>query len=167
MLVWSYGGHYVKIPWSSYSQPLILFSKANQTFLRYFIPINTSFLHKCNYFSGDLTDTPTETNVSADGTKEGKKETKLGMTSLKDKDFGQWYQNVVTESELISYYAVSGCYILRPWAFCMWESVTRFFDEKIKSIGVQNCMFPLFITEDVLNKEQDHIEVCFQCFCVS
>lgn len=26
-------------------------------------------------------------------------------------------------SELISYYDVSGCYILRPWAYAMWEVV--------------------------------------------
>ena len=33
-------------------------------------------------------------------------------------------------SELISYYDVSGCYILRPWAFAMWEVVQRWFDDR-------------------------------------
>ena len=61
-------------------------------------------------------------------------------------------------SELISYYDVSGCYILRPWAYSMWEVVQTFFDAKIKSLGVQNAYFPLFITEDVLNTEKDHVE---------
>lgn len=40
-------------------------------------------------------------------------------------------------SELISYYDVSGCYILRPWAFSMWEVVQRWFDDNIKKLGVQ------------------------------
>ena len=33
-----------------------------------------------------------------------------------------------------------------------------FFDAKIKALGVQNAYFPLFITEDVLNTEKDHVE---------
>lgn len=36
-----------------------------------------------------------------------------------------------------SYYDVSGCYILRPWAFSMWEVVQRWFDDNIKKLGVQ------------------------------
>lgn len=87
------------------------------------------------------------------------KESKLGIQTGKDEDFGKWYSTVCIEAELISYYPVSGCYILRPWAFAMWEVVQGWFDAKIKSIGVENCMFPLFITEDVLRKEADHIEV--------
>lgn len=37
-----------------------------------------------------------------------KKETKLGLTHSKHKDFGEWYSEVVVESEMISYYDVSG-----------------------------------------------------------
>lgn len=40
-------------------------------------------------------------------------------------------------AELISYYDVSGCYILRPTAYSMWEVIQRFFDDKIKAMGVQ------------------------------
>lgn len=73
-------------------------------------------------------------------------------------DFSKWYQELVVASELIAYYDVSGCYILRPWAFAMWEVVQRWFDDHIKKLGVQNAYFPLFITEDVLNTEKDHVE---------
>lgn len=65
---------------------------------------------------------------------------------------------MVVAAELISYYDVSGCYILRPWAYAIWEFIQRWFDDRIKSIGVQNAYFPLFITEDVLNAEKDHVE---------
>ncbi len=34
----------------------------------------------------------------------------------------------------------------------------RRFDKNIKAMGVQNSYFPLFITEDVLNTEKDHVE---------
>ena len=62
------------------------------------------------------------------------------------------------ESELISYYAVSGCYILRPWAYNIWDSIKNWFDGEIKKLGVENCYFPLFIPEEYLLKEKDHVE---------
>ena len=33
-----------------------------------------------------------------------------------------------------------------------------YLNKKIKSIGVKNCAFPLFVSQDVLEKETDHIE---------
>lgn len=87
-----------------------------------------------------------------------KKETKLGMRASKAGDFGEWYSQVVVDSEMISYYDVSGCYILRPWSFAIWDEIKNWFDSQIKALGVQNAYFPLFITEDVLNTEKDHVE---------
>eukprot|EP00884_Botryococcus_braunii_P010190 jgi/Botrbrau1/19172/Bobra.0077s0081.1 len=87
-----------------------------------------------------------------------KKETKLGLSHKKEDNFGDWYSEVVVESEMISYYDVSGCYILRPWSFSIWEDITAFFDKGIKKLGVQNAYFPLFVTEDALNTEKDHVE---------
>lgn len=52
-----------------------------------------------------------------------KKETKLGLSVTKSENFGDWYSELVTASELISYYDVSGCYILRPWAYAIWEEL--------------------------------------------
>ena len=74
-------------------------------------------------------------------------------------DFGAWYSAVVVKSELISYYDISGIYVLRPGAFALWESIQGWFNGKIKSIGVENCLFPLFITKEVLEKEAEHVEV--------
>lgn len=93
-----------------------------------------------------------------EGGKDMKKETKLGLSTKKSDNFGDWYSELVVASELISYYDVSGCYILRPGAYAMWEVVQSWFDGKIKQLGVQNAYFPLFITEDVLNTEKDHVE---------
>lgn len=96
--------------------------------------------------------------------KEEKKEAPKKDTSrteglvAKEDNFFQWYSDVVIKSELLSYYDVSGCYILRPWAYFMWEQIQAWFDAQIKTLGVENCMFPMFITEDCLNREKDHIE---------
>lgn len=51
-----------------------------------------------------------------------------------------------------------GCYILRPWSFAIWDEIQRFFDGEIKKLGVQNAYFPLFITEEALTTEKDHVE---------
>ena len=59
---------------------------------------------------------------------------------------------------MISYYNVSGCYILRPWAYAMWEQLQKFFDGEIKKLGVENAYFPLFVTKDALEKEESHID---------
>lgn len=54
--------------------------------------------------------------------------------------------------------AAAGCYILRPASFGIWEKITAFFDGAIKALGVQNVYFPLFVTEDSLNTEKEHVE---------
>nr|CAB3465829.1 unnamed protein product [Digitaria exilis] len=90
--------------------------------------------------------------------KEVKKETKLGMAYKKDDNFGEWYSEVVVNSEMIEYYDISGCYILRPWAMEIWELLKEFFDAEIKKLKLKPYYFPLFVTENVLQKEKDHIE---------
>ena len=52
----------------------------------------------------------------------------------------------------------TGCYILRPWSFAIWDAIQTWLDAQIKALGVQNAYFPLFITEDKLLKEKDHVE---------
>jgi prolyl-tRNA synthetase len=39
---------------------------------------------------------------------------------------------VITHAEMIDYYDISGCYILRPWSFNIWEAIQRWFDAEIK-----------------------------------
>jgi bifunctional glutamyl/prolyl-tRNA synthetase len=64
---------------------------------------------------------------------------------------------VLTKAELIEYYDVSGCYILRPWSYAIWEAIKDFMDPEIKKLGVQNCYFPLFVSRAMLEKEKTHI----------
>jgi prolyl-tRNA synthetase len=57
------------------------------------------------------------------GKKEVKKETGLSIKFKKADNFSDWYSSVITQSEMIDYYDISGCYILRPWAFSIWENI--------------------------------------------
>ncbi|EGW29901.1 uncharacterized protein SPAPADRAFT_73354 [Spathaspora passalidarum NRRL Y-27907] len=82
----------------------------------------------------------------------------IGITYDKEKDFSSWYTEIVTKGELLEYYDVSGCYILRPNSYFVWETIQDWFNVKIKSLGVQNTYFPMFVSQRVLEKEKDHIE---------
>jgi prolyl-tRNA synthetase len=59
---------------------------------------------------------------------------------------------------MIEYYEISGCYILRPLAYFVWESIQGFLDPRFKKNGVSNCYFPMFVSEAALSKEKEHVE---------
>ena len=67
-----------------------------------------------------------------------------GIQYSKEANFAEWYQQVIVKAEMIDFYDISGCYILRPWAYMIWEAIQSFLDGKIKTLGVQNCYFPMF-----------------------
>ncbi|XP_062346423.1 bifunctional glutamate/proline--tRNA ligase isoform X3 [Cinclus cinclus] len=97
---------------------------------------------------------------SSDGSGEGqgpKKQTRLGLEAKKEENLSEWFSQVITKSEMIEYYDVSGCYILRPWAHAIWEAIKDFFDAEIKKLGVENCYFPMFVSQAALETEKSHI----------
>uniref|UniRef100_A0A8C5G7D5 Bifunctional glutamate/proline--tRNA ligase n=1 Tax=Gouania willdenowi TaxID=441366 RepID=A0A8C5G7D5_GOUWI len=101
-----------------------------------------------------------ESSGGAGGGGEGqgpKKQTRLGLEAKKEENLADWYSQVITKAEMIEYYDVSGCYVLRPWAYSIWESIKDFFDREIKKLGVENCYFPMFVSQAALEKEKSHI----------
>jgi prolyl-tRNA synthetase len=94
----------------------------------------------------------------AAGGKGAQKTNRDGMEVRKAEDFGAWFTQLVTKAEMIEFYDISGCYILRPWSYAMWDSIHDYFDKEIKKLGVQNAYFPLFVSKSRLEKEEDHIE---------
>lgn len=70
----------------------------------------------------------------------------LGIEYTKEQNFSKWYSQIITKSELIEYYEISGCYILRPLAYYIWESIQNFLDPRFKQNGVSNCYFPMFVS---------------------
>eukprot|EP00960_Hanusia_phi_P021775 644814-Hanusia_phi.AAC.2 len=94
----------------------------------------------------------------AENQKDVQKETLLSITAKKEEDFANWYSEVITRSDMIDYYDISGCYILKPWSFSIWEQIQSFLDGEIKKLGVQGCYFPMFVSQKALEAEKDHIE---------
>lgn len=86
------------------------------------------------------------------------KKSNLGVTVKKAKDFSKWYTQVIQKAELIEYSDVSGCMILRPDSYAIWEKVRGYFDCLIKKDGVKNAYFPMLIPEKFLMKEKEHVE---------
>merc|ERR1719361_2663223 len=76
----------------------------------------------------------------------------------KESQFGDWYKEIVTKCDLIDYTDISGCYVLRPLSYFIWEQIQNFMDAEIKKLGVSNAYFPLFATEDALKSESKHFE---------
>ncbi|CAH2002238.1 unnamed protein product [Acanthoscelides obtectus] len=71
-----------------------------------------------------------------------KKQTRLGLEAKKEENLADWYSQVITKGEMIEYYDVSGCYILRPWSFAIWEVIKDWFDGEIKKLGVKIVISP-------------------------
>ncbi len=82
----------------------------------------------------------------------------LSILFKKDVNFSKWYSEIITKAELIEYYDISGCYVLRPRSYFIWEQIQKYLDSKFSSEAVQNCYFPMFVSQDALEKEKDHLE---------
>ena len=80
------------------------------------------------------------------------------MIHPKNDDHSRWYQTVITVSDLIDYTTISGCYVLKPLAYEIWENIKKYLDRQIKDLGVENCYFPLFATKSNLEKEANHFD---------
>jgi prolyl-tRNA synthetase len=73
-------------------------------------------------------------------------------------DFPKWYQDVVAKAALAENGPVRGTMVIRPWAYAIWEHVQAALDRRIKEAGAENAYFPLFIPEEYLRREADHVE---------
>ncbi|XP_028176463.1 bifunctional glutamate/proline--tRNA ligase [Ostrinia furnacalis] len=86
-----------------------------------------------------------------------KKITRLGLEASKDTDLPEWYSQVITKSEMIDYYDISGCYILRPWSYSIWDTIRNFLTGHFKKLGVKDGYFPIFVSKAALEREKTHI----------
>lgn len=76
----------------------------------------------------------------------------------KEKDFSQWYVDVVRKTELADYTTIKGCMVIRPYGYALWENMQAGLDRRIKETGHKNAYFPLFIPESLLKKEAEHVK---------
>ncbi|MCB2063558.1 MAG: proline--tRNA ligase [Novosphingobium sp.] len=83
---------------------------------------------------------------------------KHALSTSRQSDFAQWYQEVISEAEMAEESGVRGCMVIKPWGYGIWERIQRLMDDRIKAAGVENCYFPLFIPLSYFAKEAEHVE---------
>jgi len=87
-----------------------------------------------------------------------KKKNQEGLTVKKEENFSEWFAQLMIKAELADYSSVSGCIILRPRAYQIWEKIKEMCDKEFKKIKIQNAYFPLFIPEKSFEKEKEHVK---------
>lgn len=75
-----------------------------------------------------------------------------------EKDFAQWYTDVVLKTELVDYGPVKGTMVIRPYGYAIWENIQREMDARFKATGHTNAYFPMLIPYSYLMKEAEHVE---------
>ena len=81
-----------------------------------------------------------------------------GITVKKDKDFSEWYSQIIQKAELADHSKVSGCIVFRPRAYYIWENTQNYMNDEFRKVNVKNAYFPLFIPESLLKKEAEHVQ---------
>lgn len=76
----------------------------------------------------------------------------------REKDYSQWYNDLVIKAGLADYSAVRGCMIIKPYGYALWENMQRQLDAMFKETGHSNAYFPLFIPKSFLSREAAHVE---------
>jgi len=79
------------------------------------------------------------------------------ITNIED-DFAKWYTDIVLKTELADYTATKGCIAIKPYGYAIWENIQKYADQKFKETGVENVYLPVLISENLLKKEEDHVE---------
>lgn len=86
------------------------------------------------------------------------KEPASAIQPVRADNFPEWYQQVVSASDLAENSDVRGCMVIKPWGFGIWEEIQKHLDRLFKQTGHKNAYFPLFIPLSYLEKEAAHVE---------
>lgn len=78
--------------------------------------------------------------------------------TTREKDYSQWYLDVIAAAGLAEHSEVKGAMIIKPHGFAIWELIQVALDRMIKETGHDNAYFPLLIPEHYLQKEKEHVE---------
>ena len=82
---------------------------------------------------------------------------KFGMTVTKEENFYEWYTQIVLKGELVDYYDIKGCFIIRPNAMGIWKQIQNWFNSELEKRNIEECYFPLLITKKNMEKEKNHL----------
>lgn len=76
----------------------------------------------------------------------------------KEKNYSQWYLDIVQQAGLAENSDVQGCMIIKPYGYSIWEKIRDYLDSEFKNTGHKNAYFPLLIPMEYFAKEAEHVE---------
>ena len=76
----------------------------------------------------------------------------------REKDYSQWYNDLIIKGGLADYTAVRGCMVIKPYGFALWENMRDVLDKMFKDTGHQNAYFPLFVPKSLFEAEEKNAE---------
>ena len=76
----------------------------------------------------------------------------------RNKDYSQWYNDIVHGADLAESSGVRGCMVIKPYGYAIWEKMQSELDKMFKQTGHVNAYFPLFIPKSYFSKEAAHVD---------
>ncbi|MBC7588169.1 MAG: proline--tRNA ligase [Chitinophagaceae bacterium] len=76
----------------------------------------------------------------------------------REKDYSQWYNDLVLKGSLADYSAVRGCMVIKPYGYALWENMRDVLDKMFKDTGHVNAYFPLFVPKSLFEAEEKNAE---------
>lgn len=76
----------------------------------------------------------------------------------REKDYSQWYNDLIIKGGLADYSAVRGCMVIKPHGFALWENMRDQLDRMFKETGHVNAYFPLFVPKSLFEAEEKNAE---------
>ena len=52
--------------------------------------------------------------------------------TTREKDYSQWYLDIVKEADLSDYSPVRGCMVIKPVGYALWEMIQQGLDQRIE-----------------------------------
>lgn len=83
---------------------------------------------------------------------------KTAITPTRAENFSEWYQNVISVSDLAENSPSAGSMTVKPYGWAIWELMRDELNQRIKRVGVNNMQFPTLIPIEYFNKEAKHVE---------
>ena len=57
----------------------------------------------------------------------------------REKDYSQWYLDVIRVAEMADYAPVRGCMVVRPTGYAIWEMIQRYFDDALFTCNLERA----------------------------
>jgi len=78
--------------------------------------------------------------------------------TTREKDYSQWYTDIIKVADLAEHSIVRGCMVIKPYGFAIWEKMKAILDQKFKDTGHSNAYFPMLIPKSLFEAEEKNAE---------